>query len=64
MRHVGQRFDIDDITRRVTDGLTEYRGGFLIDQTLHGLDTVIGGKAHLDTLARQHVFEQRVGTTV
>ena len=64
MCHVGQRFDIHDITRRITDGLTENGGCFIIDQSLHGFNTVIGSKAYFDTLAWQHVFEQGVGTTI
>jgi hypothetical protein len=60
VRDLRQRLDIADIAGGIADGLGEHRLGVLVDQPLDRIGLVAVGKASFDTLARQHVTEQRM----
>ena len=56
-RDLGNRLDINDITGRVANRLTEYRLGTLINQFSHIGSLITFSEAHFDTKLRQHVCE-------
>ena len=62
--NVADGLEIDDIERRVAHRLAEDRLGVCVDQRLDALGAVVVGKAHLDTLPRQDMSEERVGGPV
>ena len=63
-RHSRNGFNVHNIARRVTNGF--HKDGFcvLVNQRFQRGNRIICSKAHFNTLARQHVRKQRVGTAI
>ena len=64
MSNLGQFFKVGDIAQRVTDGFTEHRLGFGVDQFFKAFRMAVIREAHFNAILRQGVCKQIVGATI
>ena len=64
MRNLCQRFNIDNVTCRITNCFAEHCPGFVIDERGNTFRFIISSKPDFNALLGKHMSKKRISTTV